>query len=112
MQFSAEAGGEVRVSFFNIAMVFFVCRGVLQSLIDKHFPAPNRTKMYKILGIEKVISESRSSSASPIPEAGSSAGSSRRNTVLGKRAAARKANEKAKKYKVSVFHFTIVRSEN
>lgn len=27
------------------------CRGVLQSLIEKHFPAPDRQKLYSLLGI-------------------------------------------------------------
>lgn len=28
------------------------CRGVLQSLIEKHFPAPDRQKLYSLLGID------------------------------------------------------------
>lgn len=27
-------------------------RGVLQSLIEKHFPAPDRQKLYSLLGID------------------------------------------------------------
>ena len=30
----------------------FCCRGVLQSLIEKHFPAPDRQKLYSLLGID------------------------------------------------------------
>lgn len=30
----------------------FGCRGVLQSLIEKHFPAPDRQKLYSLLGID------------------------------------------------------------
>lgn len=30
----------------------FPCRGVLQSLIEKHFPAPDRQKLYSLLGID------------------------------------------------------------
>lgn len=30
----------------------FSCRGVLQSLIEKHFPAPDRQKLYSLLGID------------------------------------------------------------
>lgn len=29
-----------------------LCRGVLQSLIEKHFPAPDRQKLYSLLGID------------------------------------------------------------
>lgn len=32
--------------------MFFFCRGVLQSLIEKHFPAPDRQKLYSLLGID------------------------------------------------------------
>lgn len=28
------------------------CRGVLQSLIEKHFPAPDRQKLYSLFGID------------------------------------------------------------
>lgn len=33
-------------------MCFAFCRGVLQSLIEKHFPAPDRQKLYSLLGID------------------------------------------------------------
>lgn len=33
-------------------MCFSFCRGVLQSLIEKHFPAPDRQKLYSLLGID------------------------------------------------------------
>jgi len=32
--------------------MFCCCRGVLQSLIEKHFPAPDRRKLYSLLGID------------------------------------------------------------
>lgn len=34
------------------ATCFSFCRGVLQSLIEKHFPAPDRQKLYSLLGID------------------------------------------------------------
>lgn len=30
----------------------YYSRGVLQSLIEKHFPAPDRQKLYSLLGID------------------------------------------------------------
>lgn len=32
--------------------MFCRSRGVLQSLIEKHFPAPDRQKLYSLLGID------------------------------------------------------------
>lgn len=32
--------------------MFLYRRGVLQSLIEKHFPAPDRQKLYSLLGID------------------------------------------------------------
>lgn len=34
------------------ATACFYSRGVLQSLIEKHFPAPDRQKLYSLLGID------------------------------------------------------------
>lgn len=31
---------------------FFLNRGVFQSLIEKHFPAPDRKKLFSLLGID------------------------------------------------------------
>lgn len=36
----------------TIKNFFFFCRGVLQSLVEKHFPAPDRQKLYTLLGID------------------------------------------------------------
>lgn len=35
-----------------MVMMCFRGRGVLQSLIEKHFPAPDRQKLYSLLGID------------------------------------------------------------
>lgn len=32
--------------------MFFTRRGVLQALVEKHFPAPDRQKLYSLLGID------------------------------------------------------------
>lgn len=36
-------------------------RGVLQSLIEKHFPAPDRKKLYSLLGIDLTAPSNNSS---------------------------------------------------
>lgn len=41
---------------------FYFCRGVLQSLIEKHFPAPDRQKLYSLLGIDLPSKKAASSS--------------------------------------------------
>lgn len=33
-------------------IVVFVYRGVLQSLVEKHFPAPDRNRIHRLLGID------------------------------------------------------------
>lgn len=33
-------------------VLLFFCRGVLQSLVEKHFPAPDRQKLFSLLGID------------------------------------------------------------
>ncbi|XP_067135258.1 protein strawberry notch homolog 1-like isoform X1 [Centruroides vittatus] len=58
-----EAGGEL-TDFVSTA------KGVFQSVIEKHFPAPNRKKMLRLLGLENVLTE-HSPSASPIPSSSS-----------------------------------------
>lgn len=36
----------------HIAKSYFSWRGVLQALVEKHFPAPDRQKLYSLLGID------------------------------------------------------------
>lgn len=36
----------------HIAKPYFSWRGVLQALVEKHFPAPDRQKLYSLLGID------------------------------------------------------------
>jgi hypothetical protein len=45
----------------RIAAFFFSHRGVLQSLIEKHFPAPDRKKLYSLLGIDLTAPSNNSS---------------------------------------------------
>ena len=33
-------------------MVFYSLRGVLQSLVEKHFPAPDRNRIHRVLGLD------------------------------------------------------------
>lgn len=47
---------------YLILMCFYSCRGVLQSLIEKHFPAPDRQKLYSLLGIDLPSKKAASSS--------------------------------------------------
>lgn len=45
--------GLIRImSQYVTLMKCVCCRGVLQSLIEKHFPAPDRQKLYSLLGID------------------------------------------------------------
>lgn len=47
--------------YFILTCLYF-CRGVLQSLIEKHFPAPDRQKLYSLLGIDLPSKKAASSS--------------------------------------------------
>lgn len=38
-----------------------LCRGVFQSLIEKHFPAPDRKKLFSLLGIDLSLQSNNSS---------------------------------------------------
>jgi len=49
-----EGGGELN-DFVSTA------KGVLQSLIEKHFPAPDRKKLYSLLGIDLTAPSNNSS---------------------------------------------------
>jgi len=33
-------------------MFFFCGRGVLQTLVEKHFPAPDRNRIHRLLGLD------------------------------------------------------------
>lgn len=76
-----EQGGEL-TDFVSTA------KGVFQSLIEKHFPAPDRRKAMRILGLDNIIDQ-RNNSRSPTPT--TSGG--------GKRKPLRRARQGVKRYK-------------
>lgn len=77
-----EQGGELS-DFVSTA------KGVLQTLIEKHFPAPNRKKTLKLLGLGGIVEEL---SPSPPPVASSSSGGHKRKS-------ARQARQGVKRYR-------------
>ncbi|XP_013794110.1 protein strawberry notch homolog 1-like [Limulus polyphemus] len=83
-----EAGGEL-TDFVSTA------KGVLQTLIDKHFPAPDRKKMSRLLGLESFMKEEAKEIKRPIsPVASSSCGGTKRKS-------ARQARQLVKRYRES-----------
>lgn len=53
----------------------YVCRGVLQSLVEKHFPAPDRHRIHRLLGIDtKKMRHEASHNGNMSSEPGSSSG--------------------------------------
>lgn len=77
-----EQGGELS-DFVSTA------KGVLQTLVEKHFPAPNRKKTLKLLGLGGIVEEL---SPSPPPTASSSSGGHKRKS-------ARQARQGVKRYR-------------
>ncbi|XP_077510663.1 protein strawberry notch homolog 1-like isoform X3 [Amblyomma americanum] len=75
-----EQGGELS-DFVSTA------KGVLQTLIEKHFPAPNRKKTLKLLGLGGIVEE-----LSPSPPPSSSTGGHKRKS-------ARQARQGVKRYR-------------
>ncbi|KAH6933665.1 hypothetical protein HPB50_017430 [Hyalomma asiaticum] len=75
-----EQGGELS-DFVSTA------KGVLQTLIEKHFPAPNRKKSLKLLGLGGIVDE-----LSPSPPPSSSTGGHKRKS-------ARQARQGVKRYR-------------
>ncbi|CAN7986972.1 unnamed protein product [Ixodes hexagonus] len=75
-----EQGGELS-DFVSTA------KGVLQTLIEKHFPAPNRKKTLKLLGLGGIVDE-----LSPSPPPSSSTGGHKRKS-------ARQARQGVKRYR-------------
>lgn len=53
--------------FFPKRWGFFSRRGVLQALVEKHFPAPDRQKLYSLLGID--LSAKKTPSPNDLPAA-------------------------------------------
>lgn len=56
------------VSHRSNVFCFVFCRGVLQSLIEKHFPAPDRQKLYSLLGIDLPSKKTPTPAAAALPE--------------------------------------------
>jgi len=52
--------------------VCWLCRGVFQSLVEKHFPAPDRRKMLDLLTVSSSSSHRFDESPVPSPSAGAS----------------------------------------
>lgn len=77
-----EAGGEL-TDFVSTA------KGVFQTLIEKHFPAPNRKKMMRLLGLDSLLERSKSPPKSPGPTTSSGV----------KRKPVRQARQGVKRYK-------------
>lgn len=75
-----EQGGELS-DFVSTA------KGVLQTLIEKHFPAPNRKKTLKLLGLDGIVEE-----PNPSPPPSSSTGGHKRKS-------ARQARRGVKRYR-------------
>ncbi|KAG0431992.1 hypothetical protein HPB47_021306 [Ixodes persulcatus] len=75
-----EQGGELS-DFVSTA------KGVLQTLIEKHFPAPNRKKTLKLLGLDGIVEE-----PNPSPPPSSSTGGHKRKS-------ARQARQGVKRYR-------------
>merc|ERR1712173_101510 len=71
-------------------------KGVMQSLVEKHFPAPDRNKINKLLGIG-ASQEKKSIFEELDIDSNSASASSENSIMLGKRKANREASTRVKK---------------
>lgn len=70
---------------------FDICRGVLQTLVEKHFPAPDRNRIQRLLGLEPP--KLKLEGDDDMDGAGGSAGGSKRKPI---RQAAQRASKKVR----------------
>lgn len=63
-------GRELRLALY---LTNLFCRGVFQSLVEKHFPAPDRKRINRLLGLESVID------TSPVGSPSTSGGTKRKS---------------------------------
>lgn len=79
--------GFKRASVVNLSEViiyFYVGRGVLQTLVEKHFPAPDRNRIHRLLGLDpprKSDSGKINNNGDIDAEAGGSSGKRKPGTV-------------------------------